>query len=198
MNAKGMAKCGNCGATLQVVAPKEEVSESGPESTRPSGPPAKKCIWCGNVVSGEGDVCFECQKRKRDTKMRDRFNKRKKPSPRLTFAAAYMVLTGVAAFLWGLLLLFIDSIIVELSDVQTGIGTCGFIIMLLGLGSLAGGVLAMTRRQLMLVVVGGICSFLCVTLMMLTFTGLIGAIILGVPLGLIGPWLLAGTRSEFD
>ena len=198
MNAMGMAKCGNCGATLQVVLPKEEAPEMAPGSAGPSGPPAKKCIWCGNVVTGKGDVCLECQKRKRDTTMRDRFSKRKKPSPRLTFAAAYMVLTGVAAFLWGLLLLFIESIIIELSDVGTGIGTCGFIIMLLGLGSLAGGVLAATRRQLMLVTVGGICSFLCVTVMVLTFTGLIGAIIIGIPLGLIGPWLLAGARNEFD
>jgi ribosomal protein L40E len=198
MNAKGMAKCGNCGATLQVVAPKEEVSETGPGSTRPSGPPAKKCIWCGNVVTGKEDVCTECQKRNRDTKTRGRFSKRKKPSPRLTFAAAYMVLSGVAAFLWGLLLLFIESIILQLSDVGTGIGTCGFILMLLGLGSLAGGVLAVARIQVMLVIVGGICSFLCVMLMVLTFTGLVGAIIVGIPLGLIGPWLLAGARNEFD
>lgn len=198
MNAKGMTRCGNCGATLKVVVPKEEAPATGPGSSRPSGPPPKKCIWCGNVVAGKGEVCLECQKRNRDTKPRDRFSKRKKPSPRLTFAAAYLVMSGVAASLWGLLLLFIESIIVELGDVGTGIGTCGFILMLLGLGSLAGGVLALARRQLLLVTIGSICSFLCVTFMVLTFAGLIGAILVGIPLGVIGPWLLAGARNEFD
>ena len=196
MNAKGMTRCGSCGATLQVVLPREGVSEKGFGPASASEPPTTKCIWCGNVVSGEGNVCFECQNRQKDTKMRDNYRKRK-PSPRLTFAAAYLVLSGVAAILWGLLLLFIQSIIVELNEVGTGIGTCGFIFMLLGLGSLAGGVLAATRRQLMLVIVGGICSFLCVALMALTFVGLVGAVIIGVPLGLIGPWLLAGARNEF-
>ena len=198
MNAIGMTRCGNCDAKLKVVVPKEEVSGTQPGKAAPPGPPAKKCIWCGNVVSGKGDVCLECQQRKGDVKTRSHFNKRKKPSPRLTLAAVYLVMSGVAALLWGALLLFIESLIVELGGFGTGIGTCGVIFILLGMGSVAGGILASTRRQLMLVVVGSICSFLCVTLVVLTLTGLIGAIILGVPLGMIGPWLLAGARNEFD
>jgi ribosomal protein L40E len=198
MNAIGMTQCGNCGAKLKVVVPREEVSGTQPGQSVSPAPPAKECIWCGNVVSGKGEVCLECQKRKGDAKTRRRFNKRMKPSPRLTLAAAYLVLSGTAAFLWGLLLLFIESLIVEFSGVGTGVGTCGVIFMLLGMGSVAGGVLAASRRQLMLVAVGGICSFLCVTLIVLTLIGLIGAVIIGVPFGLIGPWLLAGARNEFD
>lgn len=198
LNAIGLTKCGNCGADILVPIPP---TPPKPEEAKP----ISKCQWCGNPVKDDEDTCQECRNRLVDSKPRSVDSKLKgpsfkksKPSRRLVLGGIFMMLTGIATLGVGLMLLFIESLIVELSGYGTGIGTCGAIMGMLGLGALAGGLFAMWKVQFFLVLAGSICSLLCVASLIGAMLGLIGMIFIGIPLGLIGPWLVSATREEFD
>ena len=189
LNALGLPKCGNCGADIPVPLPEDEGA----------GEPARKCKWCGNTVGSDEDVCSECRKRKSDTVLRDASVRRRtgSPSRRLTLGAIFLMFTGVASLGWGALLVAVESMIFELSGYSAGVGACGIIMALLGIVSLAGGALAIGRRSYVMALIGSFCSFLCVALFVGTFLGLIGMVVIGVPIGIIGPWLIYSTDAEF-
>ncbi len=191
LNAVGLTKCGNCEADILVP-----ISPTPPKSEEAK--PISKCQWCGNIVKEGEDACQECRNRLVDSKLKAPSFKKSKPSRRLVLGGIFMMLTGLATLGVGLMLLLIESLIVELSGYGTGIGTCGAIMGMLGLGALAGGLFAMWKVQFFLVLAGSICSLLCVASLIGAMLGLIGMIFIGIPLGLIGPWLVSATREEFD
>lgn len=187
LNLRGTTRCGECGAELLPSFAEEAGTEA----------PGKKCKWCGNTVGDDEEVCRECLSRSAETKVHDRtYRKKKKPSRRLTVCAIYLILTGIAAFGFGLALIFIDTLIVESFGYSTGVGACGALTAMLGLVSALGGALAVTRRQFLLVVIGSICSLLCTMLIAGSLLGIVG-MALGVPIGMIGPVLLHPTKEEF-
>lgn len=185
LNFHGATRCGNCGAALLA-----SVAEEASDLTS-----AKKCKWCGNVVGDDEDVCQECLSRSKDTKVHVTF-KKKKPSRRLTVCAIYLMLSGMAAVGFGLLLIFLHVLIVESFGFSTGVGTCGSVIALFGLVSVAGGTMAIRRKHFILVLLGSIFSLLSLVLIFGALLGFLG-VFLGVPFGLIGIVLLTPTQHEF-
>lgn len=175
INAIDMSKCGNCGTALPEVRPE----------MMPKPKPRRACKWCGNEAIPDGDECYECMRRHTDTSMGT--VERAKAKGGLAIGAVLLMVAGVLAFVQGVFYLFLESALAAM-DVSSygGVGCCGLIDILFGLGAIAGGYFAFKRTNYLLALAGGVLGMLGLGFM------------IGGLLGLVALILIAMEKAEFD
>lgn len=171
-NASGMTTCGSCGAPLP---------ESKPAPPVPREPAAgSRCGVCGKEVPPGASMCYECAKGDvEDYHVEADYVPHSEP---LNAASALLIIAGILTFIQG----FVFMAGVSISDYGSGFLTCcGFLEILFGLGTIAGGYSVVKRDNFSFAVVG--CVLAIVSL---------GAII-GTLLGLIALMIVLANKEEF-
>ncbi len=198
--------CGTCGSDLPpavevvdegTLADMKSGGDSGPEL--PEIPDSWICKWCKVKVGPYVQVCPNCRRDMKTGKFvgRDPMNvyenrgwetiepRHESSSP--TIGGILLLLAGVAAVGQGFVYLVAQSIASQIGDVGVNVGCCGIYDILLGIGALLGGIVALQRKSLVLVVLGSIAAMASLALL---FVGPI--------LGVIALVLFASAKDEFD
>jgi len=198
--------CGTCGADLppavdvvddEALADRKAGGDSVSEA--PSIPASWICKWCKRRVGPYVKVCPNCMRDMvtgvfvgrdaasvYDNRGWETIESRHE-SAGPTIGGILLILAGVAALGQGALYLFTQSLANQLDVPGVSIGCCGAYDVLLGLGALLGGVVALDRRNFVLVVLGSIAAIASLALL---FVGPI--------LGIIALILFAAGKDEFD
>lgn len=198
--------CGTCGADLPpAVEVVDEETLAGWKSVGDSGldvpniPDSWVCKWCKHRVGPYVKVCPNCQRdmgtgvfvgRDAASIYENRGWETIEPtreSSGPTIGGILLLLAGVAALGQGILYLFVQSIAAQIGDTGVSIGCCGTYDVLLGLGAVMGGVVALQRKSFVLVVLGAIAAIASLALL-----------VVGPILGIIALILFAGAKDEFE